>query len=72
MRDREFQAKILGIDRPWVVADVVVSMQPKSIEMHVRYDGPATCPYLREGQPPSMMFVSADSAILTSMNMRPT
>jgi transposase len=44
MRDREFQAKILGIERPWVVDDVVVTMQPKTVETHVSYDGPASCP----------------------------
>jgi transposase len=44
MKDRDFQAKILGIERPWFVDDVVVTMQPKSVETHVSYDGPAACP----------------------------
>lgn len=44
MRDREFQAKILGIERPWVVDDVVVSMDPKSVETRITYEGPASCP----------------------------
>jgi transposase len=44
MRDRDFQAKILGIEHPWIVDDVVVTMQPKTIETHVRYDGAAFCP----------------------------
>lgn len=44
MKDREFQAKILGIERPWFVDDVVVTMQPKTVETHVSYDGQAPCP----------------------------
>lgn len=44
MRDCEFQAKILGIEHPWTVDDVVVTMQPKKIETQVRYEGAAPCP----------------------------
>ena len=44
MRDREFQAKILGIEEPWAVADVVVTISPKTVETHIRHDGPASCP----------------------------
>jgi transposase len=44
VKDRDFQAKILGIERPWLVDDVVVTMQPKTVETHVSYDGPAACP----------------------------
>jgi hypothetical protein len=51
MRDREFQAKILGIERPWVVDDVVVTMQPKTVETHVSYDGPASCPVCGKAVP---------------------
>lgn len=49
MRDREFQAKILGIGAPWAVDDVVVKMDPKTIETHVRHEGSAACPIC--GQP---------------------
>jgi transposase len=41
VRDRDFQAKILGIERPWIVDDVVVVMQPKTVEPHVSYEGPS-------------------------------
>ncbi len=51
MRDREFQAKILGIERPWIVDDVIVTMQPKTVETHVSYEGPATCPICGEAAP---------------------
>jgi transposase len=44
MRDREFQAKILGIVEPWNVSDVVVTMEPKMIETHVEHVGRAACP----------------------------
>jgi len=45
MRDREFQAKILGIEPPWVVHDVEVRTQPdKVVTTSVRYDGQACCP----------------------------
>lgn len=51
MRDREFQAKILGIERPWAVDDVIVAMQPKTVETSVIYEGPATCPICGETAP---------------------
>jgi len=44
VRDREFQAKILGIESPWIVDDVVVTTQPKTVETHVSYEGSASCP----------------------------
>ncbi len=51
MRDREFQAKILGIESPWLVDDVIVTMQPKTVETHVSYEGAATCPICGEPAP---------------------
>lgn len=51
MRDRDFQAKILGIERPWIVDDVVVTMQPKTVETHVSYEGPASCPFCGKPAP---------------------
>jgi transposase len=51
VRDREFQAKILGIERPWIVDDVVVTMQPKTVETHVNYQGPASCPVCGQAVP---------------------
>lgn len=51
MKDREFQAKILGIERPWFVDDVVVAMQPKMVETHVGYEGPAPCPVCGKAVP---------------------
>jgi transposase len=45
MRDRDFQAKILGIEPPWTVTDVRVTMKPeKMIETFVGYEGQVLCP----------------------------
>lgn len=45
MRDRDFQATILGIQHPWVVHDVTVTKEPdKVIETFVRHVGPTSCP----------------------------
>lgn len=44
MQDRDFQAKILGIQHPWHVVDVAVSMSPKRIETFVEFEGGASCP----------------------------
>jgi transposase len=44
MRDREFQEKLLGIERPWFVDDVAVDRQRKIVETFVAYGGEACCP----------------------------
>ncbi len=44
MRDPEFHAKLLGIETPWRVFDVVLDRSAKTVETVVVFDGPATCP----------------------------
>jgi hypothetical protein len=38
VRDRDFEAKIPGIERPWIVDDVVVMMRPKTVEAGPRFE----------------------------------
>ncbi len=51
MRDREFQEKLLGIERPWFVDDVTVDREGKIVETRVAYDGEAICPLCERGAP---------------------
>lgn len=44
MRDREFQEKLLGIERPWFVDYVTVDRAKKIVETFVAYEGAAACP----------------------------
>ncbi len=45
MRDRELYARILGIEAPWRVADVELSLQRGEVVVHVEHaGGPLRCP----------------------------
>lgn len=44
MRNREFQEKLLGIERPWFVDYVTVDREREIVETFVAYDGEAACP----------------------------
>lgn len=51
MQDRDFQAKILGIQHPWHVVDVKVSMKPKRVETFVEFENGASCPVCAKSVP---------------------
>lgn len=51
MRDREFQEKLLGIERPWFVDHVTVDREGKTVETFVAYEGEATCPTCHRSSP---------------------
>ena len=46
MRDRDLYAKLLGIESPWFVRDVVTQLEAGKIEVFIGFedDGTATCP----------------------------
>jgi len=51
VRDREFQEKLLGIERPWFVDDVTVDREKKVVETFVAYEGAASCPTCNRDAP---------------------
>jgi len=51
VRDREFQEKLLGIERPWFVDDVRVDWAKKIVETFIRYEGAAVCPICGQDAP---------------------
>lgn len=51
MRDREFQEKLLGIERPWFVDYVTVDREGKTVETFVAYEGEAACPTCNRSAP---------------------
>lgn len=51
MRDREFQEKLLGIERPWFVDYVTINREGKIVETFVGYEGDAVCPVCDRGAP---------------------
>jgi transposase len=44
MRDRELYARILGIEKPWFVDDVVLDEKGRSVEVRLEYTGDPVCP----------------------------
>src|SRR5215211_541354 len=44
MRDRDLYARIIGIEKPWSVADVRLNEKARTVEVVIGFDGPATCP----------------------------
>ncbi len=51
MRDREFQEKLLGIERPWFVDYVTMDRQSKTVETFIGYEGEASCPECAQAAP---------------------
>ena len=53
MQDRDLYAKLLGLEPPWEVVDVDISMQDRSVQVFValRAGAPPPCPECRERCP---------------------
>ena len=53
MQDRDLYAKLLGLEPPWEVVDVDISMQDRSVQVFValRAGAPTPCPECRERCP---------------------
>ncbi len=51
MRDRDLYAKILGIEAPWHVSDVVLDVAAGTVDVVVEHRGAAVCPRCGKAAP---------------------
>ena len=51
MRDRDLYAKILGVESPWHVSDVVLDVEAGTVDVIVEFRGAPECPHCRKSAP---------------------